>query len=66
VEDALDLIQQHIWKNKPSPHPVKVVEDVDISKMDAGHIRPNMEEPVSRGIWFPMGYTSSRARGADR
>ncbi len=33
------------------PH---VVEDVDVTTLDAGHVRPNpMHPPSERGVWFP-------------
>ena len=33
-----------------------ISEDVDISTLDEGHVRPNMGNPLRRGIWFPIGY----------
>jgi hypothetical protein len=30
-----------------------VVEDVDVSQLDAGHVLPNMGDPTLRGVWFP-------------
>jgi len=33
-----------------------LIEDVDVSKLDAGHVLPNIDPPVWRGIWFPRGY----------
>jgi hypothetical protein len=52
-EDALSLIQQYILRGAEVPALVSVVEDVDVRTLDAGHVIPDMEEPVSRGIWFP-------------
>jgi hypothetical protein len=34
------------------PQPARVVEDVDVSTLDAGHVLPNMRAPNERGVWF--------------
>jgi hypothetical protein len=31
----------------------RLVEDVDVSELDAGHVIPNMGDPTLRGVWFP-------------
>jgi hypothetical protein len=31
----------------------RVVTDVDISTLDQGHVIPNMNMPLARGVWFP-------------
>ncbi len=61
-EDALSLIRRHILRGAEVPKPLSLVEDVDVRTLDAGHVIPNMEEPVSRGIWFPMGFGLSRGK----
>ena len=33
--------------------PSRVVEDVDLTTLDAGHVRPNMHPASERGVWFP-------------
>jgi len=44
----------------PLPFPVaSSIEDVDIRTLDQGHVIPNMLPPSWRGIWFPLGYSSS-------
>ena len=55
--DALQIIRWHVFDNEPLPPVASVIEDVDVSTLDAGHIVPNMHPPNWRGIWFPMGYT---------
>lgn len=30
-----------------------VTNDIDVSTLDAGHVRPNMGDPSKRGAWFP-------------
>ncbi len=60
LEDALALVRQHIFQGAGLPTLVSFVEDVDVRTLDAGHVIPNMEEPVSRGIWFPLGFGFSK------
>jgi hypothetical protein len=55
-EDAISLIQEHLLGGERIPPQHEVVEDVDVSTLDAGHVLPNMESPVWRGIWFPKGH----------
>lgn len=55
-DDALKLIETHIFKDRPTPPIQDFVENVDVSTLDKNHIIPNMEPPLSRGIWFPRGY----------
>jgi len=31
---------------------------VDVSTLDHGHVLPNMEVVLLRGVWFPKGYAS--------
>jgi hypothetical protein len=52
-EDALQLLRQHIFDGAPLPPIRRLIEDVDISILDANHVRPNMGVPVWRGVWFP-------------
>jgi hypothetical protein len=55
--DALQILRWQAFDNNPLPPVASVIEDVDVSTLDAGHILPNMHPPNWRGIWFPMGYT---------
>lgn len=59
VDDALRLVRKHVFQGAPMVPVSRIIEDVDTTTLDAGHIRPNMDEPISRGIWFPMGYRPS-------
>ena len=52
VDDALQLVATAAGGKIPSP--VRLVEDVDVSTLDAGHVLPNMLPPVWRGVWFPQ------------
>lgn len=54
--DCLNLIQERIMKGNPLPPARRIVEDVDVSTLDAKHVLPNMGFVTERGIWFPAGY----------
>ena len=51
-EDAMRLLSQAIGGSPPAA--VRVIEDVDVSTLDEGHVLPNMHPPSGRGVWFPM------------
>ncbi len=51
-EDALRLVAEHLGLEPPEPN--VVVEDIDVSTLDAGHVLPNMLPPSERGVWFPV------------
>ncbi|MEA2354455.1 MAG: hypothetical protein QOD61_584 [Solirubrobacteraceae bacterium] len=55
-DDAVALLQARVFTDHPMPPPRSVTEDVDVSELDPGHIRPNMGDPAVRGVWFPTGY----------
>jgi len=57
VEDSRFLIGRDMLRGGPVPQELELIEDVDVSTLDPGHVIPNMEEPVSRGIRFPRGFT---------
>jgi hypothetical protein len=52
---ARELVQHRVFGGE-LPHITKMVPDVDVSTLDAGHVLPNMGNPARRGIWFPIGY----------
>lgn len=54
--DALRLIADNIFRGEELPAIAEVIENVDVSKLDQGHVIPNMEPVVWRGVWFPKGY----------
>lgn len=55
-EDALNIVKNKVFNDKPIA-PIKLtVENIDISTLDAGHVLLNMGMPSVRGIWFPLGY----------
>ena len=58
VDDALGLIEH--WREElssrdiePLPPPTRVVEDVDVSTLDPGHVLNQMNPPIWRGVWYP-------------
>lgn len=54
-DDAIAILRDRIFKSDPVPEIAQVVEDVDLSELDEGHVRPNMTAPTERGVWFPAG-----------
>lgn len=54
--DALNLLSNKVFKDKPLPNIIKTIENIDVSTLDPGHVLPNMLSPDKRGIWFPPGY----------
>jgi len=57
-EDAVALMGELVFNQPPfsedpPPKIVRVLEDVDVSKLDQGHVIPNMGLVVDRGVWFP-------------
>jgi hypothetical protein len=55
-EAALAVVYATIFGGHTHPKVVKLIEDIDISTLDEGHVRPNMGNPVAPGIWFPLGF----------
>lgn len=57
TDDALSLIAEYFKRTYQEEAPIKtsrVIENVDVSTLDAGHVLPNMLPPIFRGIWYPM------------
>lgn len=54
--EAKLLLKDKVFKDSDFPTIVNLIEDVDISTLDAGHVLPNMGNPIVKGIWFPIGY----------
>jgi hypothetical protein len=55
-DDALTLLREKVFKDAVLPGILEVKEDIDISVLDHKHVRPNMDNPTIRGVWFPIGY----------
>ncbi|MEM1059261.1 MAG: hypothetical protein AAGK14_08430 [Verrucomicrobiota bacterium] len=56
MEDAKNLMADKIFAPDDLPPIAEMIENVDVSSLDAGHVLPNMMPPSVRGIWFPIGY----------
>jgi hypothetical protein len=56
LDDAKALLNQLVFKDGSWPCVAEVIEDVDVSTLERGHVIPNMEPPVWRGVWYPKGY----------
>ena len=55
-EDALRMIRELVFVRHPLPQVKELITDIDVSTLDDRHVRPNMANPVVRGVWFPKGY----------
>lgn len=55
-EDARRLLAATVFRVSVLPQVRRVVVDVDVSALDPGHVLPNMLDPATRGVWFPMGH----------
>ena len=53
---AEDLVRNVVFSGGQLPPVRRVVEDVDVSTLDRGHVLPNIGNVLVRGIWFPLGY----------
>jgi hypothetical protein len=54
--DALRLTAHRVFSDGPLPAIREIREGVDVSSLDAGHVRSKMGPPHVRGVWFPLGY----------
>jgi hypothetical protein len=54
--DAEQLLCEIVFAGSPLPKIRRLIEDVDVSTLDPGHVLPNMGNVFPRGIWFPLGY----------
>jgi hypothetical protein len=55
-QTALGLVRERVFEGADLPKLSRVDEDIDVSRLDAAHVRSNMGNPAVRGIWFPLGY----------
>jgi hypothetical protein len=54
-DDAAMLLQKGPFGGNQMPAIAEIIVDVEVSALDPGHVLPNMEPPVWRGVWFPKG-----------
>jgi hypothetical protein len=58
ADDALGLLAEYLRRFYREEAPVdvrRIIENIDISSLDADHVLPNMLPTVYRGVWYPMG-----------
>ena len=53
LADATRLLRSMVFGGAPVPSFLRVVEDIDVSTLDARHVLPNVGDSVRRGVWFP-------------
>lgn len=53
-EDAVEMLETLVFPFYGTMQIQEIVEDVDISSLDKGVVRPNMKSPLTIGIWFPL------------
>ena len=54
--EALQLLQERVFRSKSLPPIRQLIEGVEISTLDSSHVQPNMGDPTQPGVWFPLGY----------
>ncbi len=52
ADDAMLLIRA-AFPNLALGSPINVTVNIDVSTLDAGHVLPNLGNPIVRGIWWP-------------
>jgi hypothetical protein len=53
-EDALQLLQEHVFVDTPLPKIQRVVEGVDLSLPEFDRVRPWLGAPMWRSVWYPF------------
>jgi hypothetical protein len=59
-EDAIAILGQTVFAKRDLPKVQKVIADVDVRTLDAGHVLTSMGAVVWRGVWFPKGFPLPR------
>jgi hypothetical protein len=55
-DDAIIILQTIVFKDRAIPPIKKVIENIDVSTLDANHTLPNSLPVNVRGIWYPIGF----------
>jgi len=55
-DDAIQILEDRVFTHGNIPEIANVIEDVDVSSLDEGHVLPNIGNTLIRGVWFPLGY----------
>ena len=53
--ECREILRAKIFAGRAVPAVNRVVSDVDVSTL-GDYVLANMEPPIWRGIWFPVGY----------
>lgn len=53
--DALNILKTVVFDGFDLPE-FEVIEDMNLATLEPNHVRPNIGNPVLRGIWYPQGY----------
>ena len=56
IEDVYRILGNKVFYGSEIPNVKEIIEDVDISNMDQGHVSSNMGNHFIRGVWFPLGH----------
>jgi hypothetical protein len=54
LADAQKMLQEQVYPMYGEQPIESIIENVDVSTLEEKHVRPNMGNPVMRGVWFPM------------
>ena len=54
--DAIRILDEKVFHIIKRPPFKNVIENVDISTLDQGHVISNMKAPIYYGVRFPLGY----------
>jgi hypothetical protein len=54
LDDAYGFLREQVFPTYGEEPVDEIVENVDVSKLEERHVRPNMGNPVMRGVWFPL------------
>ncbi len=53
--DCREIVRARLFDGRPLPTVNRVIPDVDVSTLGE-HVLSNMEPPIWRGVWFPLGH----------
>lgn len=56
LDDVINILKEKVFRSNNLPGIQRLVENIDISTLDKGHVIPNMASPLTRGVWFPLGF----------
>ncbi len=51
--EAVEMVQEKVFPLFGERKIIGIAEDIDVSRLDPGHVLPNIGNPALKGIWFP-------------